>query len=538
MLARFSRLAAVRSASAMASASAPSAVPRFSCVQGPATRRFLTASSRCFTDKKTGAHSEKGESSSEKSTGESAENSAKESTNPTDAAPKDQPDFSQLPDLTQGIPSTFAFEQAAREKAAREGAAAAANPNLDLGADLNTALSRAVAEAKDRHGSDNDSDGSSDKKRRDSAYKSSAERKQEAVAKYSLVLILLGMVGGVAYLGRDWDSAEEAAQHANVPNGWGLGLWWARVRARMTETVSYYQEPAFEKLLPELDASLQKPYTLCISLEDMLVHSSWDRQRGWALAKRPGVDYFLRYLSQYYELVLFTSVPSMNALPTIQKLDPFQFIMFPLFREATKYEDGEIVKDLSYLNRDLSKVIMIDTNARHVRKQPENAIILPKWKGNPRDTDLVDLVPFLEYLATMQTSDVRKVIKSFEGKKIPEEFSRREAIARAEFQKQLAARKPKSSASSFVGNLLGLKAGPVPGSVDEINPAEAFAQGKMLHDIARERGQRYYQMLEADLKANGERYLKEQKEAMEKQQQEAMNNMMGSFSGMFVPETK
>jgi import inner membrane translocase subunit TIM50 len=33
--------------------------------------------------------------------------------------------------------------------------------------------------------------------------------------------------------------------------------------------------------------------------------------------------------------------------------------------------------DLSYLNRDLSKVIIIDTNAKHVRDQPENAIILP-----------------------------------------------------------------------------------------------------------------------------------------------------------------
>ena len=89
---------------------------------------------------------------------------------------------------------------------------------------------------------------------------------------------------------------------------------------------------------------LEKPYTLCISLEDMLVHSEWSREHGWRVAKRPGVDYFLRYLSQYYELVLFTSVPSAVALPVIQKLDPFQMIMFPLFREATKYKDGEFVK--------------------------------------------------------------------------------------------------------------------------------------------------------------------------------------------------
>ncbi|KAL1889526.1 mitochondrial inner membrane protein required for protein import [Ceratocystis pirilliformis] len=433
------------------------------------------------------------------------------------SAAEPEPEFHELPDLTQGIPSTFEFEQAARKKGSQ-----------NIGDELSKALS--VSAAQSSQGGSGD-----DKSSRDSSYKSSAERKQEAVAKYSLGLVLFSIVAGAAYMGRDWDSEGEAAQHPKVPNGWGIGLWWNRVRARMTETVMYYQEPAFDKLLPILDPSLQKPYTLCISLEDMLIHSSWDRQRGWTTAKRPGVDYFLRYLSQYYELVLFTTVPSMNALPTVQKLDPFQFIMFPLFREATKYEDGEVVKDLSYLNRDLSKVIMIDTNGRRLRKQPENAIILPKWKGNPRDTDLVDLVPFLEYLATMQTSDVRKVIKSFDGKKIPEEFARREAISRAKFEKQLEARKPKSSASNFVGGLLGLKAGVNPTNPDDINPAEAFAQGKMLHDIARERGQRYYQMLESDLKANGEKYLKEQREAMEKQQQEAMNSMMGSFSTMFVP---
>lgn len=31
------------------------------------------------------------------------------------------------------------------------------------------------------------------------------------------------------------------------------------------------------------------------------------RQHGWRVAKRPGVDYFLAYLSQFYEIVIFTS---------------------------------------------------------------------------------------------------------------------------------------------------------------------------------------------------------------------------------------
>jgi len=112
-----------------------------------------------------------------------------------------------------------------------------------------------------------------------------------------------------------------------------------------TKTIlTYYQEPAFEKLLPDPDPAFERPYTLCIGLEDMLVHSEWSREHGWRVAKRPGADFFLRYLSQYYELVLFTTIPFAIAEPLVRKLDPYHFITYPLFREATKYQNGEIVK--------------------------------------------------------------------------------------------------------------------------------------------------------------------------------------------------
>jgi import inner membrane translocase subunit TIM50 len=200
------------------------------------------------------------------------------------------------------------------------------------------------------------------------------------------------------------------------------------------------------------------------------------------------------------------------------------------------------LQDLSYLNRDLSKVIIIDTNAQHVRAQPENAIVLPKWKGNPKDDELVALIPFLEYIHTMQYGDVRKVLKSFEGKHIPTEFARREAIARAEFSKQLEAQRGKNPLNAqgggmgMLSSLLGLK----PGNMSvmaapegEENPSEAFAKGKMLQDLARERGQRNYEMLEKEVRENGEKWLKEEAELQEKAQKEAVNSMKDSFTGWF-----
>jgi len=186
--------------------------------------------------------------------------------------------------------------------------------------------------------------------------------------------------------------------------------------------------------------------------------------------------------------------------------------------------------------------MILDTNSAHVSAQPENALILPKWTGDLDDKELVSLIPFLEYVAAMEYEDVRKVLKSFEGKHVPTEFARREALARAEFEKQRGIKgKPKRKPGSGlfgVGGLLGLKSSNMSMMVPldgEQNPSEAIAEGKMLHDIARDRGKRYMEALEKDIRENGEKYLKEQKEAMEKQQKEAMNDMMGGFAGMFLP---
>ena len=216
-----------------------------------------------------------------------------------------------LPDLTQGIPSTLEYEASQR----------AHDP---------------LTTPPEQEG------------RREmpaSAYISSTDRKRQNFAKWSFILALAGAAGGLAYMGREFEEGEAEQYGAGAAEeGWSPAAVWKRAVARYNGVVTYFAEPAFETLLPKVDPMLEKPYTLCISLEDMLVHSEWSREHGWRVAKRPGVDYFLRYLSQYYELVLFTSVPSAVALPVIQKLDPFQMIMFPLFREATKYKDGEFVK--------------------------------------------------------------------------------------------------------------------------------------------------------------------------------------------------
>lgn len=229
-----------------------------------------------------------------------------------------------LPDLTQGIPSTLEAELAQAASDARAGT---------KGLKVNKDTAQPAA-----------GDGRGEGDFPKSSYISSIERRKNRVARYMYASFLAFAVIGAIYLGRNWENEEEEEQHRDAPSGWGFGLFYDRAHARLGDIMDYYNEPSFPKLLPNPDPTWERPYTLVLSLEDLLVHSEWSREHGWRMAKRPGVDYFLRYLNQYYELVIFTSVPSMIGEPIIRKLDPFRIVMWPLFREATRFRKGEYIK--------------------------------------------------------------------------------------------------------------------------------------------------------------------------------------------------
>ena len=76
-----------------------------------------------------------------------------------------------------------------------------------------------------------------------------------------------------------------------------------------------------------------------------------------------------------------------------------------------------ILQDLSALNRDLSKVIMIDCDEKAASDNIRNAIILKKWEGDPQDKTLFDLVPFLQSKQLFLASRVGLVLGSVDRAK-------------------------------------------------------------------------------------------------------------------------
>ncbi|KAF8992998.1 HAD-like domain-containing protein [Cyathus striatus] len=313
---------------------------------------------------------------------------------------------------------------------------------------------------------------------------SSAEKKRRAMSRMFLSLLGVGFIAQTVYLGREWSEEELQAKKRTIETA--PSSWWGRTRERFGDLFGYFSEPAWPELLPPpYPPPHQKPFTLLISIDDLLVTSTWDRKNGWRTAKRPGVDYFLAYISQFYEVVVFTTQPSYTAIPILDKLDRYNFfITHRLFRESTRSINGKIVKDLSYLNRDLSKVIMLDTDAEHCSTNPENSVIVPKWKGDPRDKGLIAMIPFLESIAIYKPPDVRPIIGAYQGKDIPIEYSKKEAEAKAKHVEEWKKKHPKGVGVSggFLAGLLGVggsstqTAGDVPPTYLEQKRKEAQIQ--------------------------------------------------------------
>lgn len=53
-------------------------------------------------------------------------------------------------------------------------------------------------------------------------------------------------------------------------------------------------------------------------------------------------------------------------------------------------------QDLSKLNRDPAKILYVSGHALESTLQPENSVPIKPWKLEEDDTELLDLLPFLE----------------------------------------------------------------------------------------------------------------------------------------------
>lgn len=99
----------------------------------------------------------------------------------------------------------------------------------------------------------------------------------------------------------------------------------------------------------------------------------------------------------------------------MQKLDPYGCITYRLYRFATRFEKGNYYKDISRLNRDLSKVVVFGSDEVGFSGNEENFLKSNRWTGNAADS-LEPYIDFFEALAATSSDDIRPIIKRYQNK--------------------------------------------------------------------------------------------------------------------------
>jgi len=270
------------------------------------------------------------------------------------------------------------------------------------------------------------------------------EKKKLRIArntKMGMIFLALGSAAGLIWFCFHYGRSKRDEHGAIIADPYSGSLLapFYRITDGVRDWMNYAVEPSREKLLPDpLKAPyIQPKYTLVIEMKNVLVSPEWTYKTGYRFKKRPALEYFLDVVGYpNFELVIYTAEPPMSAFGVIDHIDTKQRIMYRLFRDCTKYVNGHHVKDLSKLNRDLSKVIFIDFDPESAKYNPENMLRLPKWDGDMNDTSLVDLAELLKTIYVSDVEDVRPVLQFYSSYDNPTSEFRRRAIELADKEKQ------------------------------------------------------------------------------------------------------
>ncbi|XP_055832990.1 uncharacterized protein LOC129901757 [Solanum dulcamara] len=127
--------------------------------------------------------------------------------------------------------------------------------------------------------------------------------------------------------------------------------------------------------------------------------------------ERPGLHEFLKELSEFANLVLFTAGLEGYARPLVDKIDVGNRFSLRFYRPSTiSTEYREHVKDLSCISKDLNRIVIVDNNPFSFLLQPLNGIpCIPFSAGQPHDIQLLEVIlPLLKHLSKQK--DVRPVL--------------------------------------------------------------------------------------------------------------------------------
>ncbi|KAH3767558.1 Phosphatidylserine decarboxylase proenzyme 2 precursor [Pelomyxa schiedti] len=181
-------------------------------------------------------------------------------------------------------------------------------------------------------------------------------------------------------------------------------------------------------LVLDLDGTLvhSSPHTVSYCHFTLEVPTAHNASILFYVMKRPHVEYFLNQVSQWYNVVIFTSSIQEYANPIIDQIDKNHVVSQRLFRQDCTSNGVLYLKDLQRLGKPLEQIILVDDDERAfaqpgwlmcacccIHSTPTaNGLVLPNWEGDKLQDDfLLDLIPFFYALHFPEIKDVRNILR-------------------------------------------------------------------------------------------------------------------------------
>ena len=163
--------------------------------------------------------------------------------------------------------------------------------------------------------------------------------------------------------------------------------------------------------IPYIKVPSQKKYTLVLDLNKTLAFSNRDNN----VTLRNGLFSFLSMIKPYYELISFSCEPNEVSNNIIKEIESQKkYFDYNFSREHSILYENTLVKDISLIGRDISKVIIIDDDENCFKLNKENGIKIKAFNGNNRmDNALFELKKILILIHKKNYEDVRSAIKEF-----------------------------------------------------------------------------------------------------------------------------
>ena len=152
--------------------------------------------------------------------------------------------------------------------------------------------------------------------------------------------------------------------------------------------------------VPFIKSTMKKKFCLVLDIDETISHSL-KLSFGCYFLLRPGARDFLKEVSKYYEIIIFTSSPKKYADKILNKIDiDGDLISYRLYRSHVLYENGKSIKNLNLIGRDLTKTIFVDNLRSNAKYNLNNLCPITTWRSDIFDNKLIKLKDKLIYLAT------------------------------------------------------------------------------------------------------------------------------------------